>query len=99
MQNIARNYYILLALAIPLILSACNLLENPPINQGDMWACHHTTSWDSLQTNNALIGEWDWEFISCFWTPQDANSRDFRGLSVLFKPDSTLQVKDKGRLR
>lgn len=86
-----------LLLVITIILFACNKDENPPINQGDMWDCHHKMTWDSLKTNNALIGEWEWEFIGCYWNPEDANNDEFKGLTIEFNSDNTLDVKENGQ--
>lgn len=72
--------------------------QQPPIAQGDMWACHNTVSWDSLKTIDSLIGAWDWEFISCFWHTEDANYEDYKGLSVDFKADMTLDVSMNGQV-
>jgi hypothetical protein len=30
-------------------------------------------TWDPAKMGNHLIGEWKWEYISCFWTPEDVN--------------------------
>ncbi len=46
-----KNKSALWALLIPIILLGCNKGENPPVKQEDMWACHHETAWDSLQTS------------------------------------------------
>lgn len=83
---------------IPIILLGCNKGEKPPIDQEDMWACHHETAWDSLQTNNTLIGEWEWEYIGCYWNPEDANCDEFKGLTIEFNPDNTLNVKQNGQI-
>jgi len=73
-------------------------IEIPPINQKIMWDCHHEKTWDSLKTQNTLIGIWEWKYIACFWTPENANSEDFQGLSIEFKSDSTLDVKQDGNI-
>lgn len=91
------NQSIILLLAIPFILFACNKAEKPPVSQGDMWECHHETTWDSLKTKNALIGEWEWEYIACFWNPEDANNNEFKGLTIEFKSNNTLNVKENGQ--
>ncbi|MDQ3140849.1 MAG: hypothetical protein M3Q56_01225 [Bacteroidota bacterium] len=91
------NLSMVLLLVITIILFACNKDENPPINQGDMWDCHHKMTWDSLKTNNALIGEWEWEFIGCYWNPEDANNDEFKGLTIEFNSDNTLDVKENGQ--
>jgi len=63
-----------------------------------MWDCHHETSWDSLKTNFTLIGEWEWEYIGCYWFPEGANDEEFKGLTIEFKSDNTLDVKENGQI-
>jgi len=96
-----KNHFNLWTLIIPIILFACNRNEdppNPPINQGDMWKCHHEISWDSLKTKNTLIGEWEWEYIGCYWNPEDANNDEFKGLTIEFKADNKLEVRENGQI-
>lgn len=88
------NQSVFLLLAILLILLACNKEPNPPISQSDMWDCHSGMTWDSLKTANALIGEWEWEYISCF--SGLANDSESKGLTIEFKSDNTLDVKQDG---
>ncbi len=66
--------------------------ESPPVALSGMVLCHNRISWDSAAIRNKLIGKWQWEFISCYWNREDANSRDFKGLTVVFKQDNTLEV-------
>lgn len=73
---------------------ACNKVENPPFSQADMWDCHNELKWDSLQTQNSLIGIWEWEYIGCYWNPENANNESFKGMTIEFKSDSTLIVKE-----
>lgn len=88
--------------SLSLLLFACNpdpeipVVQDPPISQGDMWICHQNAVWDSVATINHLIGEWEWEYIRCFWNPEDGNYDDFKGLSIDFKSDNTLDVKMDG---
>ena len=91
---------IALLLSVPLILFACNKEENfpePPISHTALWDCHHQMAWDSLKTKNALIGEWEWEYIACAWNLKAASYEEFKGLTVEFKPDNTLDVKENGQ--
>ncbi len=90
------NHLIVSIFAISILLIACNKEENPPINQGDMWDCHHEMTWDSLITRESLIGEWEWEYIGCYWNPEDANDDEFNGMTIEFKEDNTLDVKENG---
>lgn len=70
--------------------------ETPPVTLQTMTECHRTASWDSAKIQSRLLGKWGWEFIQCYWNPEDGNSKDFQGLSVEFKPDNTLEVKLNG---
>ncbi|MEZ4829759.1 MAG: hypothetical protein R3C61_26265 [Bacteroidia bacterium] len=71
--------------------------QEPPVSQSDMLICHHHTVWDSVTTQNALIGKWQWEYITCYWNPEDANYDDYSDLFLEFKPDHTLEVKMNGQ--
>jgi len=90
------NPSIVLILVISIIIFSCN--KNPPINQREIWDCHQEITWDSLKTKNTLIGKWEWEYISCYWNPEDANDSRFKGLTIEFKSDSTLDVKESGQI-
>lgn len=92
------NHSITLIFTISLLLLACNKEKKPPISQGDIWDCHHEMTWDSLNTKEALIGKWKWEHISCFWNPEDANNEEFQGMTIEFKSDNTLDVKENGQI-
>lgn len=81
-----------------IILITCNKEETPPINQAEMWDCHHKTEWDSLKTKERLIGTWDWEYIGCYWNTEDANDDSFKGMTIEFKSDSTLIVRENGQM-
>jgi len=72
--------------------------QQPPVPLPDMVACHGTTAWDSLTIHTNLLGKWEWEYIQCFWNPEDGNNEDFRGMLVEFKPDNTLEVKVNGQI-
>lgn len=92
------NHSIALTVVLSILLIACKKEENPPISQGDMWDCHHEMTWNSLSTKEALIGKWEWEYIGCYWNPEDANDNEFKGLTIEFKPDNTLEVKVNGQI-
>jgi hypothetical protein len=77
---------------------SCNKAEKPPIKKDKIWDCHHEETWDAFKIKNSLIGEWEWEFISCWANQEDANSNEFIGLTIEFKSDSTLLVKEDGQL-
>lgn len=89
-----------LLLALPFLLFTCCKKEEdvPPVHVEQLWACHHEMTWDSLSTRNALLGEWEWEFISCYWSPENANGDEFKGLVIHFKSDDTLIVTENGQI-
>lgn len=70
--------------------------RKPPKSQTKMLDYHEET-WDSVKMVNALIGEWEWRYVECFWTPDDANYEKYKGLTVEFRADQRLIVKDDGR--
>ena len=88
---------IALLLSVPLILFACKKEETPPISLTEMWDCHSQTAWDSLKTKKALIGEWEWEYIQCAWSPKGPNGYEYKGLTIEFKSDNSLTVKENGQ--
>ena len=96
---------ILVALPFMAIHSSCKKAKNtagrqqqqPPISLGDMLQCYRQTNWDSTAIHNALMGKWQWEFIKCYWNPEDANGDDFKNLSVEFKQHDSLEVKINGQ--
>ena len=85
--------------SVLLLIPACNKdhasLPNSFVN---LWDCHHTTSWDLSNTKNKLIGSWTWEYISCNWYPEDANDDDYKGLTISFKADNSMEVFENGKL-
>ena len=50
------------------------------------------TSLDSTDLHNALIGTWSWEYIQCFWYPDDANSCDYDHYEIVFGENQLLTV-------
>jgi hypothetical protein len=91
------NHSIALILTFSILLFSC-VKENPPINQREIWDFHHKMTWDTLSTKKTLIGEWEWEYIGCFWNPDCANYNDFKGMTIEFKSDNTLHVRENGRI-
>lgn len=95
----------LVALVLVTLLS-CNKKEDPaklakpqpPITFSDILICHRTSVWDSAAIHNKLIGKYKWEYINCFWKPDDANNMDYKDVQVEFLLDNTLQLKEKGEL-
>lgn len=70
--------------------------KDPPVSIPEIQACHLTTVWDSTAIRNKLLGKWQWEYIRCFWNPEKGNYDDFKGMSVEFKSDNTVEVLQNG---
>lgn len=93
-----------LILFILLIQSSCKKaadsntvqVQQPPVSFDSMFRCHTRTAPDSATIRNSLPGKWQWEFIKCYWNSEDANGDDFKNLSVEFKADNTVTVKENG---
>lgn len=92
------NPFSALLISISIFLIACDKEVNPPISQGQMWDCHLEMAWDSTTMKENLMGEWDWKYIGCFWNPEDANDDEFKSLSIEFKSNKTLDVKENGQV-
>lgn len=91
-------YTVVIMSTVSIFLCACCKENSPPISQGEMWDCHHELTWDTLSMQEALIGEWEWEYIACYWNPDDDNGDDFKGMLIEFKSDKTLLVKENGQI-
>lgn len=91
------NSQIILLFALPILLISCSK-QKPPHTQNEMWECHQEETWDSVKMVNALLGEWEWRYEECFWTPDQASYEKYEGLSVEFKSDQTLLVKQDGQV-
>lgn len=79
-----------------LLFNAC-CKEKPhvPIYLNDIYQCYNSATWDSLKVKNAVIGEWNWEYISC---ENGGNNSQFKGLSIEFKPNMDLNIKQNGKI-
>jgi hypothetical protein len=69
------------------------LPQNPPVTLENMLQCNGQGSWDSTSIHNALLGKWQWEFIICYFNPEDANGQEYKNLSVEFKQNDSVEVK------
>jgi hypothetical protein len=58
--------------------------------------CFKEQEWDEVKLRDAMVGNWEWEFVSCFWTPEHDSGKTYLGLSLEFKGDSTLIVRESG---
>ena len=92
------NLSIAFIFTISILLASCDKAENQPESQINYWDCHHKMIWDEITTKETLIGEWEWEYIACYWNPEDANDHDFKGMTIEFKSDNTLSLKENGQI-
>jgi hypothetical protein len=70
----------------------------PPVEQSEMIQCHNGKEWDEIKIGDALIGEWEWEYVRCFWNPENAETIKSGELTVEFKTDKTLNVIENGQI-
>ena len=42
-----------------------------------MQECYQKFAWDSVNIHDKLLGQWDWEYIQCFWDPEKAITKIF----------------------
>ena len=96
---------LVLTLFILLVQSSCkkatdsnssSQVQQPPVSVDSMFRCHTATALDSAGIRSGLLGKWQWEFIRCYWNPEDANGDDFKNLAVEIKADNTVTVKENG---
>lgn len=55
--------------------------------------------WSTPEPENALLGEWQWGYSSCFWKREAIDIEAYAGLVVEMKADYTLVFKEKGQPR
>ena len=91
-----RNQAVILVLVLANAFVACNEDEDLFMKEADMWNCHHEKTWDESSTTAALVGVWDWEYGGCYEGPSD--DKKFKGLTIEFKSDNTLEVIENGKL-
>jgi hypothetical protein len=76
-------------------VSEAPIAATPPVSADSLTKCHLNNVWDSASIANHLLGKWQWEFIKCYWNPEDANSKDYQGLTIQFKPGQIAEVKQQ----
>lgn len=91
---------LLIAILLSVLFVACKEVFVPraPASLQEMWDCNEDSGLDSLALRNALVGEWEWEYVSCFWTPNEASKTSSDGVSITFEPDGSLIVYETGKL-
>lgn len=87
------SHWIFPAFALALLLNSCTKEENPPISIAEMWNCHNKIIWDTSNTKNSLLGEWEWEYVKCYYDPESVDYHSSKGMTVEFKSNNTVEVK------
>lgn len=97
MNKSIHTFFITNISIICLVLFNACCKEKPPvpIYLNDIYQCYYSATWDSLKVKNAVIGEWNWEYISC---ELGGNNSQFKGLSIEFKPNMDLNIKQNGKI-
>jgi len=77
---------------------SCGNDDSPPIAPDSVWDCHEEETWNIDAVNSFIVGEWEWEFISCYNSRSSANDFQHSGLVVEIKSDNTLKITSKDQL-
>ncbi len=80
-----------------LVLS-CEKKDKPPFSQDEIWKCHQNSEWNEIKLKNALVGLWNWEYVALSWTPENNQYVTDQELTIEFKSDSSLIVKQHGNI-
>jgi len=70
----------------------------PPVSIDSMLRCYRQSNPDSVNLRTSLLATWQWEYIKCYWAPENANASDYKNLSVAFKPNDSLEVKTNNQI-
>lgn len=81
---------------LPVFFISCDKYERLENKYAKMIECHEENRLDSLKTMEAILGEWKWNYIYCYANAEEANGKDFDNLTVEFKSDNTVDVKEDG---
>lgn len=82
------------------LLFSCdkNHVDDPPFSISELASCYRDSVWNESKISNELIGTWHWEYVSCFWSPDQAKNVIDSNLTIEFRADSTLLMKRSGKL-
>jgi len=89
---------LLLSTVITIIfLCACNNNDIPEgfLDIQTFHACDTELDLDSLEVINRLIGEWQWEFMRCYSSPDEVFVIDTE-YRVKLNPDMTMEIREQG---
>lgn len=70
----------------------------PRVNVDSLFSCAGPQRLDSSLLHDSLIGTWQWQYIRCFWRPEDPNNQEFKTLSVEFHKNDSLDVRMNGQV-
>ena len=92
-----RKVY-LAACLVGSIFLACTKDPYLSHSRADIMSCIKNKDWDSNITGEALIGDWEWIYVSCISAPEIDHDDQYKGLSIKFNSDMTLEVKQDGQV-
>jgi hypothetical protein len=86
LSTVCKKY---LPLSFAFLLASCCKTEETEYSLSEFWDCRQQDRQDSAELHQALLGRWEWDFVRCYWTPEKANSHEYRGLQIhIVDPDS-----------
>ncbi|MFK7924041.1 MAG: hypothetical protein AB8H47_18930 [Bacteroidia bacterium] len=87
--------YFATILIVSSLVLACREMNppEPPVSMQAIWDCYQSSNLDSLALRNALLGEWEWEYVECYWAPEEASNISSHGVSIYFDANGRLAVK------
>lgn len=101
------SFFILLGLTVITSHTSCiknkelvgPLQKEAPVSRDSLLQCYTQMNWDSAGIHQALISAtWNWEFIKCYWNPEEANGEEYKAVSIRFLPNDSLEVKTNGQV-
>ncbi len=68
-----------------------------PINSTELSECiDEMLLKNKEEVKEIILGNWEWEFIDYYWSPQNSNGDDSKGLSMVFQEDDTVDIIRNG---
>lgn len=93
-----RTPFFVLVLLFSLSFSACDPRANEPFYLRNTPDCNEGRKLDSLNTLEFLQAEWEWEYILCLNDSAGGNDEEYKGLSVEFKSDFSVDLFIDGQI-
>jgi len=81
-----------------LTLLSCGREEILTYNIGEYYNCYEEESWSVLKIREQIEGTWEWNNIDCYFSSDELNSSAFSDITIEFKDDSRLIVKNGDRV-